>query len=61
MTFWPSVSAAMGIGGGSRQCCRKCHPIWALQLQKRFFVWSLSSQPTSSIISKRLISLLCIA
>ena len=41
MTFWPSVSAAMGIGGGSRQCCRKCHPIWALQLQKKVFMSGL--------------------
>ena len=55
----------MGIGGGSRQCCRKCRPMWHLRRQenccrKVFNVWSLSSQLTSSIISERLISLLCI-
>ena len=27
---------AMGIGGGIRQCCRKCHPMLILRRQKKF-------------------------
>ena len=27
-------TSAMGINSGSRQCCRKCRPVWDLQRQK---------------------------
>ena len=34
--FWLSILiAAMGIGGGSRECCRKCRPMWDLRWQKK--------------------------
>ena len=36
VTHAHGLTAAMGIGGGSRQCRRKCHRIWDLRQQKNF-------------------------